>query len=428
MRCIKYLLIIIFLSPFALFAQDTLFLSREASEALFLKENIQLLAEKLEISHAEAKLIQAKLWPNPTLEIDEVNLWTNNQLQDTLEGFNGGNFGKNQQVAIAVEQLIYTARKRKKLVAIEKISLEQSKEYFEDVLRILKIEFRKQLTEFQFLQQLKEVYGAQFNSIQTLSKAYKNQLEQGNIGKGEYIRLKASELEISKNLNDLNNAINKSESELKILMHLPANTILKIQNEGYKKDVNSLHDVSLNQLIDSAKENRPDFKIAALEESYYNSLLRYEKAKRVPDLSLKAGYDRGGGIMYDFVGFGLSIDLPFFDRNQGNIQSARVGIEQAELKFKEKELRVENEIVLAYKNLHAAITFFEQIDSNYEETIDELLVSYTKNFSNRNINIVEYLDFLDAYLENKKIILEAILEVNVKAEELNFSVGSDIVQ
>lgn len=43
------------------FTQDTLVLSIKECEAIFLKENLLLIAEKLEISKAEAMVLQARL-------------------------------------------------------------------------------------------------------------------------------------------------------------------------------------------------------------------------------------------------------------------------------------------------------------------------------------------------------------------------------
>ncbi|GIV43422.1 MAG: hypothetical protein KatS3mg035_0545 [Bacteroidia bacterium] len=98
-------------------AQDTLKLSREQCEAIFLKENLLLLAEKLEISKAEAIKLQASLWPNPNITLDEINLWTTQKQLgiwgQELPGLNGGNFGRNQQFTFSIEQLILTAGKRK---------------------------------------------------------------------------------------------------------------------------------------------------------------------------------------------------------------------------------------------------------------------------------------------------------------------------
>lgn len=131
--------------------------------------------------------------------------------------------------------------------------------------------------------------------------------------------------------------------------------------------------------------------------------------------------------MYNFVGFGLSLDLPFFNRNQGRIRKAQMEIDQMEIHHKQVRSAVENEIVLAYQNLGNAIGFLQQIEPDYEATLEELLGAYTKSFEKREISLLEYLDFFDAYLENRKIILEAAREVNEKAEDLNYAIGQDLI-
>lgn len=424
-----YFLLLLFSFPAR--AQDTLRLSREQSEARFLKENLLLMAESLQISQAEAVLLQAKLWPNPSLSVDEVNLWaTDRQLRvfgEELQGFNGGSFGKNQQISLSIEQLVYTAGKRKKLMALEQVSVDKSRQYFEDLLRHLKMEFRGQLTNLQYLQRVRDTYQVQLSSVQQLTQAYKRQVALGSIPRGEYIRLKALELELAKNISALNSGLNEAQKELKLLMRLPAHTYLKLTDDDYTRDTQQLEALALEHLVSQAKESRPDYKLAELEQTYFDKLYTYERAQRVPDLTLSGGYDRGGNFMYNFVGFGVAMDLPFFNRNQGNIKAAKIGREQAKLLFQHKDQSIESETVLAYQNLRNALHFYSQIEPEYEQSLDELLSSYTRNLTGRNISLLEYLDFMEAYLENKKIILEAGKELNDKAEELNFAIGQDII-
>ncbi len=426
----KLVLFLLFSLPVQ--AQESLKLSRNECETIFLRENLSLMAEKLKISKAEAMVLQAKLWPNPSLEIDEVNLWaTEKQLSvfdADLQGFNGGRFGRNQQLAISVEQLVQTAGKRKKLIALEQVTADKAQEYFEDLLRNLKVEFRNGLTHLQYLQQRREVYQSQIGSITQLAEAYQNQLQQGNIPKGEYIRLKALELEFLRNINELDKKINEAQKELKLWMHLPAPAFLEVSDEGYHKETEQFKKLFLDNVLEQAKENRPDLKIALLDEKYSGNLLAYEKAQRIPDLTVKGGYDRGGSFMYNFVGFGIGIDLPLFDRNQGNIKSAKLEIEESGILREQKSTEVENEIVLAYQNLTAAMAFMENIEPDYEKNLDELLGGYVKNFTERNISLLEFIDFLDAYLENKDIILDAAKDLNEKTEELNFAVGVDLIK
>lgn len=412
-------------------AQEQLSFSRQEAETIFLKQNLSLIAEKLEIPKAKAAVLQAKLWPNPNLSISDVNLWATDR-QKEISGEElpplYGDHGKHQQFAIGIEQLIQTAGKRKKLMALEQVSADKAEQYFEDLLRNLKIQFRNQLTELQFLQFQKRVYDSQIDAIRNLTKAYEKQVSLGHIPKSEFIRLKALELQFSKRSKDIGNDINEAQKELKQLMRLPAETALTLTDEDYIINTDKFKLLKLESLQILAKTTRSDLKIAELDQKHYEKLFAFEKAQRVPDITLKIDYDRGGNILYNFVGFGFGIDLPLFNQNQGNIIVAEIGIEQSKLMFEEKTLSVETELVVAYRNLSEAIAFSENIDTDYETTLDSLLKSYTKNFSERNISLLEFIDFLEAYMANKEIILEAGKELQQRAEALNYAVGQDILK
>ena len=405
-------------------ARDTLLVSRTEAEAIFLKNNLRLLSEKLNIDQAEAQVIQAKLWPNPRLEVGEINLWSNAK-SEQLPPISG-NWGKTSEVTVGLEQLIYTARKRKKLMAMEKVGVEIAQEYFQDFLRILKVEFRNNLTHLQYVEEKQSVYKKQLASIQKLLNAYSNQARQGNISKGEFIRLKASELEFVKQLSDLQKENNQLQKELKTLMNLPPQRFLKISMDQFVPDVNKMESINLATLTADALENRPDVKASVLEEKYNNRKYKYELSQRIPDVTLLASYDRGGNIMNDFVGVGFALDLPFFSRNQGNIKASKIEIQKSQYMKEEKNNQAQNEVIQAYEDLVVAKKLYENIEASYEKDLDMLLESHQKNFALRNTSMLEYLDFVNAYLENKTIILDSKKELNEHFEELQFVIGKEL--
>lgn len=407
-----------------LHAQQTLQISRKQAESLFLQNNFQLIAEKLQIESQKADVIQAKLWPNPEFAISEVNLWKNSTVEPSPAFF--GNFGRNQQIAFELNQLIQTAGKRKKLVALEQVDLHKAEQYFEDLLRVLKLELRNQLTELQYVQQSINVHQKLNENMAALTKAYQNQQDKGNISKAGFIRLKAQELEINKEILELTHRSNAIQKELKALLRIPPEVFLEITDEGFVKNLEPYQTLFAEQIIEKAKENRPDYRIAQLEEDYSNKLLVYEQAQRAPDLNLGVNYDRNGSTMRNFVGVGVSFDLPLFNRNQGSIKKARIGIENAKIQKEQTLHTIENEVFLSYKSLLQAIDFLHKIDPEYETDLDMLLENYTENFVSRNVGMLEYFDFMDAYLNNKNILLEAQKDVNQKAEELHYTLGKDL--
>jgi len=413
------------------YGQQEIILSRQEAEALFLDQNLDLLAEKLEIPKAEAAVLQAKLWPNPTFSVDEVNFWAlPGQIEPLGEELPPlfGNFGKHFQFSFGLEQLIQTAGKRKKLMAVEQVTADKAYGYLEDLLRNLKIEFRNLLTELQFLQFQDRIYQDQIDEIQELTSAFQRQVDLGHISRSELVRLRALELQFAKYGQEIRKEINETQKELKILMRLSSDSHLVISDEDYLVDPSQIRELNLSELLESARESRPDLKLASLDEKYYERLFDYEKAQRTPDINLKVGYDRGGGILYNFIGFGVDIELPLFNKNQGNIEAARIGVVQSQFKYDHKMETIENELVLAYRNLLEALDFYESIDMEYETALEEVLSGYIRSFQDRNISLLEFIDFIEAYIENKEIILEAGKDLHFKAEELNYSLGMDVIK
>jgi cobalt-zinc-cadmium efflux system outer membrane protein len=71
--------------------------------------------------------------------------------------------------------------------------------------------------------------------------------------------------------------------------------------------------------------------------------------------------------------------------------------------------------------------FYKKImDNDFSEDLENMLEVYSRNFINRNINIVEYLDFMDAYKATKQAILTAKKNLDVSFAELEFSVNNKI--
>jgi cobalt-zinc-cadmium efflux system outer membrane protein len=184
--------------------------------------------------------------------------------------------------------------------------------------------------------------------------------------------------------------------------------------------------LSLSDLLTAAQTTRPDLASAKLEQQYYRRSYSYEKALRVPDLALKGGYDRGGNFLYNFIGFGIGIDLPIFNRNQGNIKYARIGIDRANLLHQQTSHQVDAEVVAAYRNLQSSLAFYQTIEADYGQELDQLLESFTQNFRSRNVGMLEYLNFFETYLDNKTTILNAQKEITNNLEELNYVIGTEI--
>lgn len=405
--------------------RDALKLNLGQIESLFLANNLELIATRFNIDIADAAILQAKLWENPSLSIGDINLWSSKSQRNEIADMAAASFIKNMEFSIELSQLIQTANKRGKLIRREKVSKEIATQEFEDVLRGLKTELRKSVYELQYFQAYLKILNNQQQSIIRLVESYKRQVLQGNIAKNELLRLQSSLLELDNEINETQTELNEQEKTLKILLNISPLTCLEIE-EGLQTD-KSPETIALPKLLETAEETRPDMKLYNLQTEFYQKSLDYERSLRVPDLTFSAAYDRYGGIWKDFIGFGISIDLPVLNRNQGNIKAARFNREQSQYLARQHQNVIRHEIAATYNNYTYSYNFYKKIneDSLLPE-LDSMLEAYTKNLLNRNISMIEYIDFMEAYKTNKQTILNARKKVDIQFEELQYTVGTDI--
>ena len=403
--------------------KEKLFLTKQEAESLFLHQNLELLASRLEISQAEAQLLQSKYWPNPTFSISDVNLWKNNTVEEQPSIIN--EWGKTTQFSLEIEQVIQTAGKRRKNLALKNLTVKEKEYEFEIVLRQLKLDLRNTLTTLQFQNAVQKLYKEQIESTEKLIQAYQSQLKQGNISQAEYIRLKVAAMLFKKELIEATKEYESASANLKNILGLTSNYDIEI-TESLEVPNSKISEIELENWTKQAHELLPDILLTKNMALQADKQLAIEKAERVPDLAFSVNYDRAGNIMQNFVGVGLSFDLPLFNKNKGAIQEAQIEIEKRVLEYDNKIIQNSNDIQEAYNHYKQSLELYTSIEPDYEETLDQLVSSYHQNFTNKNVSLVSYLDFVDAYLENKTLILETQKELIDNFELLKFTIGKEL--
>ena len=421
MKRIYFILFILF--PVGIYGQsnETLILNSEEIEAIFLKQNLALIAEEMNISIADAEIVQAKLWNNPTLSISDMSFWANKYQSNALREVGAND---NVQFAVELSQLITTAGKRQKTVAVQQTAKEMAVQGFGETLRGLKTELRKSVNEILYFQKYEIVLSGQVDVLEELINAHEKQVKNGNFSRAELLRLQSSSMEIENKLYQLKIELNSQLKTLKSLLHLPPATNIILVSGADNRDVIP---VSIEDLYSLAMENRPDFKRQKLQTEWFSATLKLEKAQRVPNITLSANYDRYAGLWKNYAGIGVSFDLPVFNHNQGNIKAAAFGLEQNKYLMQQVKNEIFNEIAELYGNYEQSLKFYRKISGNeLLSELDKMLEVYTKNLLNRNISMLEFIDFMESYQKNKQTLLETQKTVNNNFEELQYVIGIDI--
>ncbi|OJZ07714.1 MAG: transporter [Sphingobacterium sp. 40-24] len=396
-------------------------LRKSEIEQVFLAHNLSLMAQRFHIQQADAAVLQAKLWPNPTISISEVNLWKNS----SSESFPAliGHYGKYQQLAVELEQTIEMAGKRKKRVQLQLLEKENARLQFEELLRNLKYDLRSQCLELQILQEKEQLYSSQVDIFQTLAKSFQNQWKEGNVSEMDYLRIESESIAFGNKLNEI-------QQEKIAKMNTVASYLGDKGTALYISDTIGMPLFLLGTKQEwkmMALESRSDYKIIHNTWKKSNAQLEIEKAERTPDLKVSMNYDRGGNIMRDFIGLGVAMDLPLFNRNQGNIKVAQLELEKNKVEIAQFRIDIEREIDFLSARLSNLESSLKTMDTGFDRKLDVALERYVRNFQERRLTIVEFIDFINNYMENKESILERRAKYLQYKEELTYLIGKDIV-
>lgn len=395
-------------------------LKKSEIEQVFLAHNLTLLAQRFHIQQAEAGMLQAKLWPNPKIEISEVNLWKNPS-SETLPALIG-HYGKNQQVALELEQTIELAGKRKKRIQLQLLEKENAKLQFEELLRNLKYDLRNKCIELQVLQERERLYSDQVTIFHKLAQSYQKQWKEGNVSEMDYLRIQSESIAFANKLSEIQQQKIEKMNAVAQYLGSKGQALSIIDTLGIPVFIGN----KASEWKLMALDSRSDYKLIHNELKKSKAQLEIEKAERVPDLQVSLNYDRGGNIMRDFVGVGLAMDLPLFNRNQGNIKVAQLELEKNKVEIEQFRIDIEREIGFLAARLSNLESSLKATDQQFDGKLDIALERYVRNFQQQRLTIVEFIDFINNYMENKEAILERRANYLQYGEELAYLIGKDI--
>jgi cobalt-zinc-cadmium efflux system outer membrane protein len=398
-------------------ANDTLKLTVKQAEDLFLKNNLQLIAQHYNIGIAEAQVITAKLFPNPDFNI-------------STSVYNGGtkkffdySYG-NDEYATSISQLFTTAGKRNKNIQLAKISVEQAKYQFFDLLRTLKASLRADFFTIYFQQQSAKVYDVEINTLGQILKAYQEQSAKGNIAEKDVLGIQSQLYSLQAELATLVVGIDANISQLQLLIRAKPGTYIRTEYDYTLDGKDVLAVVPYQKLLDSAYINRYDLRLAKSAVMYNDMNLKYQKALAVPDFSLSAGYDRRGSYTLDENYIGLEFNLPFFNRNQGGIKQAQLAIDQGKVQLQSQQDQVENDISVNYLMASRYEKLSNSFDPKFKGDFTHLIQEVVKNYKVRNIGLIEFLYFYDSYKVNVVQLNNIQLNRVTALEQLNYVTGT----
>lgn len=233
-------------------------------------------------------------------------------------------------------------------------------------------------------------------------------------------------------LDDARDAVADAQEALALLLGLPEEDIAKLQARGRLRTSHPPLP-PLADLVRLAKAVRPDLAAARLGIRRADSELRLAKANRVEDVYLfydpfsyqdNRPFQALSGRSW---GVGLTVPLPVFNRNQGNIAKARTNRVQTQAELTALERRVSAEVRQTYREFAAAQQALDSLERSVLGHARDARERAIGDVTSGKMEIGDYLDQVEDDADSARLYRDAVVRYRRSMLDLNTTVGARLM-
>lgn len=401
-------------------------------DSLAALHNLQLKTLQLEVDAAEGQLAQARKYENP-----EVQLMHNIQNPLNRRWFDVGYDG---QTDVQISQPIAIGGQYKNKVKQARASLNATRAGYQAEKMNVRWEARTAFIDLYNAQQKLKVYDKEIASVEKIRKAFDEQAAKGNVSKMETFRIAAMLNQLRGEKMELMMQENNIQKDLRLLLNLKEETEMKAGMEAEMEaemDENAaicgvaelLAKMQAKKLpaqsseLSSLLQNHPEMIQAKYQEESAQHAIRVEKSEALPRISLNGEWDKNGSIGHNFFAVGATVSLPLWNRNQGNIRSAKAQYAQAAIERQQRENELQASFRLHYQTTLQNLNLVEEQKKQLSADIGQLLSAAEEQFLKRNISVIEFVDLYSSYRDTQFMLQDAKAQLLKSCEELKKYAG-----
>ena len=403
-------------SAFGQAPQVPIRLTLDQAIQLALQNNHSLLANRTNIPQNLANEVTASLRPNPTLFTDweylplpgvSVNGGLAGYLHDSTEG------------DIGLSYLFERGQKRQHRLRAAKDATAVTRSLVVDNERTLTFQVAQLFYDVQLAESTLDLANQDLKSFQTTVDIGERQYKVGAISQNDYLQIKLQLAQFQTNVEQAVLSRDQALSDLR-------------QQLGYES-VPAGYDVAgpfeyqpltvkIEDLQTKALLNRPDLRAAQLGITTANSNYELAKANGKQDVTVSGNYSHVNGI--SAVTFSVSVPLPIFDRNQGNIAQTHYAVTQAQ----QQQLQARGQVMDDVRDAYVGAQSNGRVVQIYRSgVLDDAKTSRDISEYSYHRGATALLDFLVALRNYDAIELsyrQALAAYLTATEQLREAVGS----
>lgn len=393
---------------------EVLSLTVNEAMALFLRQNLDLLMAQYGIDSAKGLEVTSKLFPNPTLSAD-------------VTGSTTKSFHDVGSLSLRLDQLFELAGKRGYRQESSRYGIQSAEAAFADAVRTLGFSVKEAF--YKILLAKRKLDLAQDNSARFAEIVRINTIrfQKGVIAEADLIKLRVQFVDFQNQVITATHELFTAQNTLKGLLVVRPQVELVLKDElEYKPQ-----DLTLDRLKTDALSARPDVVAKDRTLSQRSAELKLAQALRVPDVTVGADYSiqgpQGPNTPQQY-GFGLSVPLPLFNRNQGGILQAEASRRTAQSDLDKTKLQVEIDVENAYRDFTQTALLAKAYQGGVLDDAKTSREIAEKAYARGGMTILDLLDAFRTFNVTMQGYLDALFAYQRSLLEIDAAVGREVTK
>ncbi len=389
-----------------------------------LERNLNLMALRYEVPMAQADVLTASLRANPIFYADSQLV--------PYGRFTNTRPGGQTQYDVNITYPLDVWRKRQARILVYERAKKVTEAQLQDAIRLQIDNLYTAYVDVIAATQNLEYSRAYTVGIGKLVETVRslNKKGQKTLADVETIRaqLELAELQVRES----EETLKKAKRTLALYLDTPSKDAYEVSVRSIFRDVRELP-VSTEELVRTALASRPDltaFRLGVLRAQGDELLARRNKYSDVyllwqPYTMQDNGY-LGFKNSYSYA-FGVTVALPLYNRNQGNIQRAGLNIRQTEVEMTQQERQVAYDVEEAVREFNTSRISLIEYEREIVPASRTVRTTALQLYGIGQTSIVDYLDAQKDYNEVVRKFYDAVVRHRRAMLDLNTAVGTRVL-
>jgi len=399
-------------------SQAPAILTLDEATRLALERNQSLRAQRLAIDQAKANEITAAIKPNPVFSNLNEDFPIFNPSDLTLQ-----NLRTNQEFTDSVTYTIERGGKRMDRVAVARDNTDVTVKTIADNERQLRFQVAQAFINVLLARSNLDFAKADLKDFAQVVEINQRRMNAGDISEADYLKIALQQLQFQQDVSAAEVALVQGKAALRQLVGY--NSVP--ENFDVSGDLKHTHfTITLDELDKEAVLSRPDYLAAQSAVKLANDTVTLAYGNRARDLTLESEYKRSGLI--NGVGFGLSIEIPIHDRNQGEIARSKAAVLQAAEAAEAVLVGIETDVASGFAGYKTNDEVASLYESGYLDQATQSREISNYAYQRGAASLLDLLDAERSYRATQLAYRQALAAFMTSVEQVNFAVGKKVMQ